>query len=262
MEVPPGTSASRAWCGKIRPMDNDDAARKLLRYLDRDMQVDVDQGMLIPAGDDPDLPPHRLEPLLVSTGICFSLVVLDYGEKRHPEAYSVAPYIDPLTNPGQPHLRLDRVLAHAGRMIPALCVYSAAEFRYSAAVPRLAEFLDQTATYLAKHVIWLRTRRLYDAATGVLLYAPRPGEIIIDTETRDVTYVPGVCKKSLQSRRIWSGFWPGKTAAMGPADHTRIIKPQSLCWCGSGEQYGSCHRPTELAWLKNVNSKSGEGRCH
>jgi hypothetical protein len=222
----------------------------LLRLLDRDMQVDVDQGTLIPSIESFGLQPHRLEQLLVSTSISFSIVVLDYGEKRHPEAYSVAPYIDRIAHPGQPHLRLDRVISHGGRTIPALCVYSAAEYRYSATAPRLVEFLDQTATYLAKHVIWLRTRRLYDAATGALLYAPQPGEIIMDTETRDMTYMLGVCKRSRQSRRIWSGYWPGTTAAMGPVDHTRTIQPDSSCWCGSGERYGSCHRPVELAWLR------------
>ena len=117
-------------------------------------------------------------------------------------------------------------------------------------VPRLVEFVDQTATYLAKHVIWLRTRRLYDTATGALLYAPQPGEIIIDTETRDLNHVPGVCKESRQSHRIWLGYWPGTTATMGPVDHTRAIQPESPCWCGSGAKYGSCHRPRELAWLR------------
>ena len=42
MEVPAGTSASRAWFGQIRPFKNDDDARKLLRLLDRDTQVDID----------------------------------------------------------------------------------------------------------------------------------------------------------------------------------------------------------------------------
>ncbi len=35
MEVPAGTSASRAWFGQIRPFKNDDDARKLLRLLER-----------------------------------------------------------------------------------------------------------------------------------------------------------------------------------------------------------------------------------
>src|SRR6266568_387500 len=248
MEVPPGTSASQAWFGRIRPFKNDDDARKLLRLLDRNMQVDVDQGTLIPASNAPDFPAHRLESLLASTGITFSLVVLNY-EKRHPEAYSVAPYIDRITHPGQPHLRLDRVLTHGGRKLPALCVYSAAEYRYSANVPRLVEFLDQTATYLAKHVIWLRTRQLYHGATGALLYAPRCGEVVVDLEARDTDFVPGVCRTCRQSRRIWYGYWAGTSAPMGSKEHVSTIQPHSPCWCGSGQQYRFCHKPGEVANL-------------
>ena len=208
MEVPAGTSASRAWFGQVRPFKNDDDARKLLRLLDRDTPVDIDQGTLIPPTNSPDFPLHRLEPALVSTGIAFSLVVLDYHGKQHPEAFSVTPCIDQIAHPRHPHLRLDRVISHGGRTIPALCVYSAAEYRYSATVPRLVEFVDQAATYLAKHVIWLRTRRLYDAATGALLYAPQPGEIIIDSEARDMTYVPGVRKD--RAKAVGSGPGTGR----------------------------------------------------
>ncbi len=249
MEVPPGTSASQAWFGRIRPFKNDDDARKLLRQLDRNMQVDVDQGTLIPASNVPDLPVHNLESLLASTGMTFSLVVLNY-EKRHPEAFCVAPYIDEVNYPGHPHLRLDRVFSHRGRRLPALCVYSPAEYTYSANVPRLIEFLDQTATYLAKHVIWLKTRRLHDIRSGRLIYAPKIGEAIIDTEARDPLYVPGISPACNRSSRVWLGFWPGKVAAMGPLAHTHTIGLETECWCGSGEKYSSCHRPRELALLR------------
>jgi len=249
VEVPAGTSASRAWFGRIRPFENDNDARILLRYLDRDRAVDAIQGTLV-VPDICALEPHALEPALVKASITFNVVLLEYKPPRHPEVYSVSPYVDALAYPGHPHLRLDLVLQYRGRALPSLCVYSPAEFQYSGLIPRAVELLDQATIYLAKHVVWLRTRRLYDTVTGKLVFAPKLGELVIDTEERDPMYIFGISKEHRGSQRIWRGYWPGKVAAMGPYEHSRTIDPKHECWCGSGEHYGLCHRPREVAFLK------------
>jgi hypothetical protein len=246
-EPPPGSSVSKAWRGTIQPFASDEIAKKLLRHLDRDLPVDVDHGELRPIKGAESVIEHWLEPMLVQMTTRFSILVLDYGNDQHPRGFSLRPRISTSVFPGHPHLRLDQSIVQCGYELQALCVYSAAEFRYSTVAPRIVQYLDQIAIYLAKHLIWMRTRRLYEVATGTLLYAPIEGQIVIDTEPRSAKHIFGISREWKEATKVWRGYWPGTIAPSGAPAHVKTISRTAQCWCGSGRSYGLCHRPFEVS---------------
>jgi hypothetical protein len=100
---------------------------------------------------------------------------------------------------------------------------------------RSAQFIDQVSLWVARHLIWLRTRRLYRNSLGGIseIFVPMPGEPV------------GYASPSGQ---FWRGHWAGPRArATTAAEHVRSISPNTECWCGSGTNYGGCHRPREAA---------------
>lgn len=250
-EPPKGSLASKCWCGMFQPFADGDAARILLRHLDRDQPVAISQGTLS-VTTDANFPTHPMEPMLIDMTVQFSVLILGYDNGQHPRAFCMTPRISSAVFPGHPHLRLDQTIEHHGHELTALCIYSAAEFKYAAGLPKIVQYLDQTAIFLAKHLIWIRTRRLYEAATGRQLYALPAGQLIIDAEPPVAKYVFGASREFKTPPRIWQGFWPGTTAASGARAHTETINRVAECWCGSGELYGVCHRPLEAASLRNI----------
>lgn len=245
VEVPAGTSAIRAWYGRVRPFRDEYIARAILRLFEADMALIIDQGEILPDDVARTLPSHWCEPLLVSMNMVFEVLLLDFEVPQHPRIYCVSPRICRRTFPCHPHLRDDISIAIGRGPLPALCIYSAAEHIFTGEEPRIVQFLDQSATYLAKHLIWTRTRRLYGASDGRVIRAPSPGELIVDCEARIRTF-SGV-QVVPEHRREWHGYWAGLTAASGLKKHLETIDSTKLCWCGSGVQYGECHRPRELA---------------
>jgi len=178
--------------------------------------------------------------------LVFTVLVLEFSGTEHPRAYGIQPEISPLTCPAHPHLRNDRPIVLSGRRIPALCVYSGAVFRYGGTVPRIVEFLDQLTTFLARHIIWYRTRRLFEVTPSGevrLHYAPRPGELIMDSEPRFHSHP--LFRIRAEPVRFWKGYWPGTQAPQGSREHLRTIAPADECWCWSGRPYGECHRPLD-----------------
>jgi hypothetical protein len=164
----------------------------------------------------------------------------------HPRAYLLRPEFSSAFLSNHPHTRGDLTISFGKRRLPALCLYSAAEFKFKSETERIVEFMDQASVYAARHLIWLRTRKLYRATTRVaeLIYSPKPGELILDNEV-------GVRNASIASivwpeRLYWDGHWPGKEANGRPTHHLRTVKPRNECWCGSGQSYGECHRPVEI----------------
>lgn len=249
-EPPRNSLASKCWRGTIQPFPDDDAARTLLRHLDRDVPVAIAQGTLAATANANSIPTHPLEPMLANMTVKFSTLILDYDNGQHPRSFCLTPRISSVAFPGHPHLRLDHTIEHLGHELTALCIYSAAEFKYTAGLPKIVQYLDQTAIFLAKHLIWMRTRRLYEAATGKLLYAPPARQLVIDTEPPVARYVYGISREFKRSARIWQGCWPGTPAACGVREHTEMINRVTECWCGSGKLYGVCHRPLEIASLR------------
>ena len=114
---------------------------------------------------------------------------------------------------------------------------------YTPGWPRIVQFLDQTATYIGRHIIWLRTRVEIPARFGGTFHVPSPGEPIFDHRPRFETDPIA----NVRSRRYatWSGYWPGPVAPSGASEHLRTIRPLRECWCCSGKKYGECHRPMD-----------------
>ena len=243
VEVPSGTSARHAWIGSLQPFEDDESSRLLLRALDENRPVQIDQGT-VRAIAYPDAS-HPLEGLLTAMRISFKLLLLEFAPPAHPRVYGLKPRISQYVFPAHPHLRGDQRIEYGGARLPALCVYSAAEFRYLKEIPLPVEFLDQTATFLAKQLIWIRTRRLFDIDTDRLIYAPPTGDRVLDFEPRLEDNVPTVSRRVRWTTRVWRGYWPGDTAPAGSAAHVATISPHSECWCGRGLPYRDCHLPYE-----------------
>lgn len=241
--VPSGTSARRAWIGSVQPFEDDESSRLVLRALDENRAVQIDRGT-VRAISYPDVS-HPLEKLLTTMRVSFQLLLLEFAPPMHPRVYGFKPRISWHAFPAHPHLRGDQRIEYGGARLPALCVYSAADFRYLKKSPLLVEFLDQTATFLAKQLIWIRTRRLFDIGTNKLIYAPPAGALILDLEPRVEDNVSAVSHCVRRATRVWKGYWPGNTAPAGPAAHVATISPQSECWCGRGLLYRDCHLPYE-----------------
>lgn len=248
VEVPSGTSARRAWIGSLQPFEDDESSRLLLRALDENRAVQVDRGT-VRAISYPNVS-HPLEKLLIAMRVSFQLLLLEFAPPVHPRVHGLKPRISRQVSPAHPHLRGDQRIEFGGACLPALCVYSAAEFRYLKEIPLPVEFLDQAATFLAKQLIWIRTRRLFDIDTGRLIYAPPVGDRIIDFEPCLEDNVPTVSRPARRAARVWEGYWPGSTAPAGSAAHVAAISPRLECWCGCGLLYRDCHLPHEKRFAK------------
>jgi hypothetical protein len=182
-EIPHGSGAIRAWSGTIQPFLDDVAARRFLRCVEAGRSFDVFQGRMEVRA--PLEHQHWADPWLVKTDLRFLLLLLEFKEPEHPRAYSLQPEISRQMHPLHPHLRTDRVVFIDRRPIPALCVYSGAEFKYSPMWPRMVQFLDQAAAYLARHIIWLRTRVQLPPRFGEEFRVPQPGEPILESPIGD-----------------------------------------------------------------------------
>jgi hypothetical protein len=188
---------------------------------------------------------HPLEKLLTAMQVSFELLLLEFAPPVHPRIYGLKPRISDYVYPAHPHLRRDQRIEHSGVSLPALCVYSAADFKYRKELPILVEFLDQAATFLAKQLIWIRTRRLFAIDSGELIYVPPAGDIVLDFEPREGDNLPAISRHVRRTNRVWRGYWPGSSAPSGPAAHIAAINPNSECWCGLGLRYRDCHFPRE-----------------
>ena len=235
-DVPNGSGAIRAFKGFIRPFSDDQNAREVLGALDENLPLNVWGGRLFAQEAQPEK--HRLEDFLVSMALPLTVLVLEFPGKEHPRAFLLDPPMTPRFSTS-PHLRIDKSVEIDGRMQPALCVYSGSLISYRGDRSRLAQFLDQTATYLAKYLVWLRTRQLYRRT--------RDGDKLVK---RRAPSEPVTSSEVNQSKELfWDGFWPGPCAPSGPAAHLATIKPDDECWCWRGERYRECCRPKELAYV-------------
>lgn len=261
IEVPPGTSATRAWRGRLQPYRSDDVARNLLTILESGRSVNCDQGFLSCGAESSErTAAHWAKPFLGSMAQQFEVLILERPEPMHPVAFSLSPEISWYRFPGHPHLRFDIPMQYAGRTLHGLCVYSAAEFTYVRNVPRIVQYVDQVSGYLARHLVWERTRRLENFA-GHILYQPKAGEPIVDTEPRmqQREAMPFLKHPVRYPERLWRGYWPGQSAPCGPQGHIGTIRPSQECWCGSGRKYKFCHFGSDLTLASN-SLRGGSGR--
>jgi SEC-C motif len=233
IEVPPGSSAVRGWRGLVQPFDGDQSARHLLRALARNQKITVDAGTLQDDHSFSEFSVHALESRIRGMNEVFDIVALEMDGSWHPRTYSLGPEISRRVYPDHPHLRDDLAVHFGARKLDGLCIYSAAEFEYNLSTPRMVQFLGQTAIYLAKHLIWLRTRQLVDLRTGEIVFHGAPGENIF--QSMDPS---DVFRRTTPDRTKWIGLWPGKVAKQG-RQHLDLPKTGE-CWCGSGRTYESC----------------------
>ena len=233
------TQAERAWQGLLQPFTNDENAKLVLRALALDQAVDVAAGRITaPPDAQPNLP-HEAEFRMQDCAIAFDILVLDFPAPIHPWVFSITPIISKERFPSHPHLRCDRTLVLPWRTLTGLCVYSAAEFKYDTASPRIPQFLDQVSIYLAKHIIWLKTQRLFNLDTGAVVHDGLLLDTLYESIPSDTFW-----QKQPQLRTIWLGLWPGREAASGKKHLS--LDPNGECWCGKGLTYEECCRRLEI----------------
>jgi hypothetical protein len=234
-DIPIESGATRAYRGFIRPFSDDQTAREVLRAIEADIPLQISGGRLsvetVPARK------HPFEAYLTAMMVPFTIMVLEFEGTEHPRAFLLSPRMV-LRLSMCPHIRTDKPASIDGRPEPALCVYSGSVFHYRAERDRLEQFLDQTATYLAKYLIWLRTRMLFRPTgnwTRQFVYKRKPDEPVTEFDL-------------MHSREVyWDGYWPGLSAPSGPAQHLATIKRNDECWCWSGKMYEECCRPKDIA---------------
>jgi hypothetical protein len=240
--VPPMSGAHRAWQGIIQPFRDDAIAQQILGRIEAGASFQNDAGSLF--CQQPSLmTPHPVNKFLVGMDIRFKILVLELPQFEHPVAYMIEPEMSPYFLSFHPHSRGDCPLIVATRRLPALCVYSGAVFQFSSGTDRMVQFLDQVSTYLARHAIWLRTRILLRCTRGdmdEIVFKPSPGFPIVDAEVGKRTFF------KLPGDLYWNGYWPGKAAPSGAANHLETIAPNDPCWCWTGKRYEGCHRKMEL----------------
>lgn len=246
---PPLVKAKAAWCGVVAPFDTASDVVTIYSDLKQDRTVNVQAGHLrhIGAAGPTDQDPNIR--YLVDTRIEFRLLILEYANGRHPEAYCVTPEISRQRFPLHPHLRDDLSVLWEGRYLQALCTDYAPDLLCTSVV----DLLDYTAIFLAKHLIWLRTRRLVDRAQGRVIAIPEVGQEILDVEGpyRGPEYnaqsapLRNSFPYPFQERYGWDGFWPGSVA---PHDHAANLRlrDDATCCCGSGRPYSGCHKRFDM----------------
>jgi hypothetical protein len=241
--IPEGSGAVRAYRGYIRPFSDDATACSVLRAFEANSAVTIASGRI--SADANGLSRNLFEDFLVDMAEPCTVVVLEFAGKEHPRCYLIDPPMVPRFSENL-HVRKDRSLCVAGQLRPALCVYSGSLFKYSNDGNRLEQFLDQLATYLGKHLIWLRSRSLYRRSTKgprVLVRLRLPGEKLAITEVK-------LCKKY-----FLHGYWAGQAAPMSPDQHLATIDPNDECWCWSGEPYGKCCLLKDQAYVARINKR-------
>lgn len=249
VSVPANTNAHAAWEGIIQPFTSDDAARMFLRSMEADARLGVSEGALLCGDNAPD-DFHWADPFLLGMAEPCRVLVLSFAPPVHPRSYLVNPEFSRALLSHHPHHRADLEIRIGKRTLSGLCVYSAAEFQFSDDVDRIVEYLDQVSLFIARHLIFLRTRRLYRVFDGKkqLIYSPKPGELIIDNEVGIRNAV--IASVTIPEQRFWEGYWPGRVARASGRGHLYLLEPLKECWCGSGQPYGSCHRPVEESMYK------------
>jgi hypothetical protein len=240
--VPEGSGASQAYRGFIRPFSDDATARRALQAFEENLPLQVSGGRI--DADPPELRTHPLGEFLIDTAVPCTVLVLEFAGSDHPRTFLLDPPMIPRFSQC-PHLRTDKSIEIDCTSFAALCVYSGSLHRFECGRSRVEQLLDQTATYLAKYIIWLRTRKLYRwTRNGAELVRPR-------TPSGKIT----MAELSRSPDLFWSGYWPGRSAPSGPVAHLATIRPDDECWCWTGRRYRECCRPRESAIVAELERR-------
>ena len=159
----------RAWQVLIQPFDSDAAAQVAVSALQQDQPVDVSAGYVKVPADVQVSWPCGIEPWLTDCNTVFDVLVLEFEPPAHPWVFAIYPRISKGVYPDHPHLRCDRAVRVGSRLLHGLCIYSASDFAFTGERPTIPELLDQTAVFLAKHIVWTKFQRLLNPQTGELI---------------------------------------------------------------------------------------------
>ena len=240
--VPVGSGASKAYQGFIRPFSDDATARRVLQAIEENLRIEVSGGRLDASPPAPK--PHPYDKLLIDMAAPCTVLVLEFAGSEHARTFLLHPSMIPRLSQS-PHLRRDKSIKIDGASYPALCVYSGSLHQFEDGRSRLEQLLDQTATYLAKYIVWLRTRKLYQRT-------PKgPQNVRSKHPVRNPTAADLLGSPHL----FYAGYWPGRSAPSGPAAHLTTIGPDDECWCWSGKRYGECCRPQESTIMSELESR-------
>jgi hypothetical protein len=242
-EVPAGIETTGAWIGELQPFSSDDCARAFLENVESDRPVWISGGKI---REERPRQRHWANPHLVAMALpCRALVLLQQGPS-HPRSFLLSPAFPEHYSLIHPHPRFDQTIEFEGRKFPGLCIYSAAEFQFDVDDNPIDQYLDQLTIYLAKHLIWLRTRELVRGIPpcGQVVRSLQPREELRDDKPVRIASGRG------EVWEYWRGYWPGRSAAsFNPQTHLANIVPDQECWCGKGLEYKACHRAKEAAML-------------
>jgi hypothetical protein len=239
--VPTGSGAIRAFKGFIRPFCDDNTAKHVLRAIESNRTLQIVGGRL--SCDASDLSRHPAEEFLIHMAVPCTVLILEFSGSEHRRAFLLNPKLSPRISLN-PHYRFDKSIHIDGEIFPALCAYSGNLFTYTDETDHLVQFLDQIATYLAKHLIWLRTRilvRRNSNGSQQIIRRRRPSE--------PVTYIELLLANDLH----WDGYWAGLWAPSGADQHLKTVDPNGECWCWSGKLYKYCHQKSDRK-LMNIRS--------
>lgn len=248
---PTNSDAESAWIGEIQPFTSDIAARAFLHKIEKEDPIWISSGRI---REESLGEPHWADPLLVGMSIRCKLLILIQATPSHPRAYLLSPLFAEHYSLVHPHPRSDQTVVCDGKNVPGICIYSAPEFKYEPTRERNSQFLDQATLYVARHLIWLKTRQLFRGFPphGTLLKVLTPGEMLLSDKPTLIRPAMGNAKPILD---YWTGYWPGPTSqAFNSATHLRSIRASQECWCGSGVLYGTCHRPGDLIEVNGSRS--------
>jgi SEC-C motif len=237
--VPAGTGAASAWRGVIQPFDSDSSARAFLQDAEADRTIWVAGGRIKPSHSRAR---HWANPNLVNMVTECELLVLLPPPPAHPRGYLLSPRFAKHYSWVHPHPRYDQRIDFEGGEISGMCVYSPPEAEFDPAQDPISQFLDQATIYVAKHLIWLRTRQLHQGTPrhGIVVRGLQPGE---EPESDAPTLLVTRSGKPTGQVLYWRGYWPGRTAkGFTPGTHLATVNPRQECPCGSGQNYGDCHR--------------------
>lgn len=236
--VPAGSGAVRAHRGMIRPFSDDANAKRVLRAIEANQALSVDGGRL--DAEVGELQAHALDSYLSDMAQPCTVVVLEYAGTQHPRAFLVDPLPIQRWSANQ-HLWWDLAIRINGHETPALCVYSGNLFKYDPELDMLTQFLNQVSTYLAKHLIFLRTR---------MLYTTQKNGLVRRTRWRAASEAINAASLRFSKNFRWLGYWIGPVAPSGAARHVATLNPDDECWCTSGKLYKDCHLPVERPSLR------------
>jgi hypothetical protein len=215
--VPIFSGGRRAWRGVLRPFARTGEIVDIVAHFEAERAVNILPGGVL--HHDPDCTErHELSyaGALVNMDVEFEVVIVDRGEVLHPPVYCVRPPISADIYPGHPHPRQNEPALVGSTRVHGLCIHLRSEHTDRGA-EMFVRLIDQTATYLAKHLVWVRT-------VGLMTSDRNGRRRCLLEEGRGL----GAMLSTPDSRESgvgWAGHWPGPAVPHQPHDMLQMLSP-------------------------------------